>query len=356
MPTVWFCLVALMIAVYVLLDGFDLGAGIVHLGVAHTDEERRAVLGSIGSVWDANEVWLIAGGGTLFFAFPLLYASSFSGFYLPLMMVLWLLILRGISIEFRNHVKGPLWSPFWDLIFCLSSALLAIFYGAALGNVVRGVPLDSSGYFFEALWTNFRFGKDAGILDWYTILVGLAAYFALAEHGALWVALKTDGAIRQRAQRIARLGWWGVALLTVGLTLITLRVQPLVLANLTGRPWGLLFPVIAIAGLIGVFAFLRGENTVARERKAFFSSSAYLLGMLTSAAFGLYPYVLPARGGLALSLSIYNTRTTDRAMQIGLAWWIIGMILATSYFVFLYRRFAGKVSSDAEQGGEGHSY
>jgi cytochrome d ubiquinol oxidase subunit II len=133
-------------------------------------------------------------------------------------------------------------------------------------------------------------------------------------------------------------------------------VQPLVLANLTGRPWGLLFPVIAIAGLIGVFAFLRGENTVARERKAFFSSSAYLLGMLTSAAFGLYPYVLPARGGLALSLSIYNTRTTDRAMQIGLAWWIIGMILATSYFVFLYRRFAGKVSSDAEQGGEGHSY
>ena len=216
MATLWFCLVAVMLAVYVLLDGFDLGAGIVHLGVARTDQERRAVIGTIGPVWDGNEVWLIAGGGTLFFAFPLLYASSFSGFYLPLTMVLWLLILRGISIEFRSHVKGLLWSPFWDFVFCLSSALLAIFYGAALGNVVRGVPLDSSGYFFEALWTNFRFGSDAGILDWYTILVGLAAYFALAEHGALWVAHKTDGAIRQRAQRIARMGWWVLTLLTVG--------------------------------------------------------------------------------------------------------------------------------------------
>jgi cytochrome d ubiquinol oxidase subunit II len=355
MATLWFCLVATMLAIYVLLDGFDLGAGIVHLGVARTDQERRAVIGAIGPVWDGNEVWLIAGGGTLFFAFPLLYASSFSGFYLPLTMVLWLLILRGISIEFRSHVEGLLWSPFWDFVFCLSSALLAIFYGAALGNVLRGVPLDSSGYFFEALWTNFRFGSDAGILDWYTILVGLAAYFALAEHGALWVAHKTDGAIRQRAQRIARMGWWVLTPLTVVVTLVTFRVQPMVLEHMLARPWGLIFPALAILGLIGSFAFLRGETMPEREQKAFVCSCAYLLGMLTSVAFGLYPYVLPARGGSEFSLSIYNTRTADRAMQIGLAWWIVGMILATSYFVFLYRRFAGKVVAGGESS-EGHGY
>src|ERR1700686_3416967 len=162
MGTLWFCLVAGMITIYVLLDGFDLGAGAIHLLVAKTDEERRQILASIGPVWDGNEVWLLPAGGTLYFAFPALYASGFSGFYLPLMIVLWLLILRGISIEFRNHIDSPVWTPLWDVLFSFSSALLAIFYGAALGNVVRGVPLDADGYFFEPLWTNFRVGASPG--------------------------------------------------------------------------------------------------------------------------------------------------------------------------------------------------
>src|SRR5437016_11644266 len=153
MGTIWFWLVAIMIAMYVLLDGFDLGAGAIHLLVAKTDEERRQVLASIGPVWDGNEVWLIAGGGTLYFAFPGLYASSFSGFYLPLMIVLWLLMLRGISIEVRNHIDSPVWKPFWDVIFAGASVLLAIDFGAALGNVVRGAPLDVAGDFFLPLWT-----------------------------------------------------------------------------------------------------------------------------------------------------------------------------------------------------------
>src|SRR6516165_7582300 len=138
METLWFCLVALMIAMYVLLDGFDLGAGAVHFLVGKTPEERRQVIATIGPVWDGNEVWLLAAGGTLYFAFPLLYASGFSGFYLPLMMVLWLLILRGTAIEFRNHIKSPVWTPFWDVVFAGASGLLALFFGAALGNVLRG--------------------------------------------------------------------------------------------------------------------------------------------------------------------------------------------------------------------------
>ena len=156
METLWFCLVALMLALYVVFDGFDLGAGIVHLFVGRTGDERRAVLRSIGPVWDGNEVWLLAAGGTLYFAFPALYATGFSGFYLPLMIVLWLLILRGCSIEFRNHIDNEAWRPFWDVVFAVSSSLLAIFFGAALGNVIRGVPYDESGRFFEPLWTDFR--------------------------------------------------------------------------------------------------------------------------------------------------------------------------------------------------------
>src|ERR1051326_5976250 len=155
MPTLWVILVAFMLTMYVLLDGFDLGAGIIHLIAARTDEERRFILLAIGPVWDGNEVWLIAAGGTLFFTFPLLYATSFSGFYLPLIIVLWLLMLRGISIELCSHISNPVWSSFWDGLFFLGSALLTIFYGAAMANVIRGVSLDKNGNFFLPLWTDF---------------------------------------------------------------------------------------------------------------------------------------------------------------------------------------------------------
>jgi cytochrome d ubiquinol oxidase subunit II len=201
MPTVWFVLLAFMITAYVVLDGFDLGAGILHLVVARTDQERRSVLRSIGPVWDGNEVWLLAGGGTIYFAFPLLYASSFSGFYLPLTIVLWLLILRGISIEFRTHRESPVWGGFFDGLFTVSSALLTIFFGAALGNVLRGVPLGADHLFFLALWTDGRHGPHPGILDWYTMLTGVVALVAITIHGALYLCLKNSGPLAERARR-----------------------------------------------------------------------------------------------------------------------------------------------------------
>ena len=174
MQALWFCLIAVMVTMYVVLDGFDLGAGVIHLFVARSEDERRDVIRAIGPFWDGNEVWLIAAGGTLFFAFPLLYASSFSGFYLPLIIVLWLLMWRGVSIELRSHLKNPVWASFWDGMFCLGSTLLAIFYGAALANVVRGVPLDAHGTFFEPLWTDLDpSSASPGILDWYTVLIAL---------------------------------------------------------------------------------------------------------------------------------------------------------------------------------------
>jgi cytochrome d ubiquinol oxidase subunit II len=348
METIWFCLVAIMIALYVVLDGFDLGVGAIHLFVARTDAERRLVVRSIGPVWDGNEVWLLAAGGTLYFAFPVLYASGFSGFYLPLMIVLWLLILRGISIEFRGSVDSLVWIKFWDVVLAGASLLLAVFYGAALGNVVRGVPLNGQGYFFEALWTNLRLGPEPGILDWYTILVGLAALFALALHGALWLAMKTDGPVHDRARRLARGAWWCALLFTILVTVATFRVQPHVPTNLGDHPWGYMFPALALAGLAGMAWFILRRD----DLRSFLASCVYLLGMLTSAVFGLYPLVLPARPNPAYSLTVYNAKAGDYGLRVGVAWWILGMILVTGYFVYVYRHFAGKVK--LEGGEEGY--
>src|SRR5713226_1246439 len=198
MAPVWFAIVSGMLAVYVILDGFDFGAGILHRFVARTDEERRTVLAAIGPVWDGNEVWLIAAGGVLFLAFPRVYAVAFSGFYLALMIVLWLLILRGIAIESRSRQENPLWREFWDTIFSVASVFLAVVLGTALGNLVRGVPLDETGVFFIPLFTDFEPGRQPGVFDWYTALVGAFTLCALAGHGALYLVWKTTGAVQAR--------------------------------------------------------------------------------------------------------------------------------------------------------------
>jgi len=339
MGTVWFCLVAIMIAGYVVLDGFDIGVGILQLWLARTEDERRVLIRSIGPVWDGNEVWLIAAGGTLYFAFPVLYAASFSGFYLPLMMVLWLLILRGVSIEFRSHVGSHIWSVFWDAVFSLASILLAIFFGAALGNVARGVPLDAAGNFFEPLWTNFQPAGQTGILDWYTILIGVAALAVLALHGATWLTWRTTDDLRDRAHAAASLLWWLVAALTVVVTFTSFRLLPQGLLSFRVHPFGFIFPMLAIAGLLAVKLFLRTEQ----EAPAFAASSTYIVGMLTSVTFTLYPNVLPATTGLQNNLTIFNAKAADYGLKIGLIWWLIGMSLAVTYTIVTYTKFAGKI-------------
>jgi cytochrome d ubiquinol oxidase subunit II len=343
METLWFCLVAVMLTGYVILDGFDLGAGVVSLVVARGEEEKRRVLKSIGPFWDGNEVWLLAGGGTLYFAFPGLYASSFSGFYLPLMMVLWLLMLRGIAIELRNHIESPVWKPLWDVVFGGASALLAIFYGAALGNVVRGVPLDPNGDFFLPLWTHWGISGRVGVLDWYTVLVGVLAFVALTAHGALWVNLKTSGELQRRTQRMAAITLALVAVLTALVTAVTFATQPLVPASYQARPWGWIFPGLAVGGLATAFLSLRQG----REARAFLASCVFLLGMMTSAAFGVFPYVLPSNLDGTQGLTIYNTAAAGYGLRVGLVWFLPGMALALGYTWFLYRRFAGKVESYA---------
>ena len=342
---IWFWLVAIMITAYVVLDGFDLGAGVIHLLLARTEQERQIVIRTIGPVWDGNEVWLIAGGGTLYFAFPLLYASSFSGFYLPLIIVLWLLMVRGVSIELRSRISNPVWFSFWDGMFFLGSALLAIFYGAALGNVIRGVPLNSQGYFFEALWTDFNpFSANPGILDWYTILTGLLAFTALLTHGANYIAVKTEGTLNERARRISRVGWLVTIPLAILASIATFYVQPQVYTSFTQRPWGIIFPLIALLGLLGAGFF----NFRKRDLPALLSSGTFILGMLSSAAFSLYPIVLPAVKQ-ANSLTIDNASASQYGLTVGLIWWSIGIVLAVIYFTITYRRFSGKVTATSSQ-------
>jgi cytochrome bd ubiquinol oxidase subunit II len=349
MSTLWFMIVAVMVAVYVLLDGFDIGAGAVHLFIARNDAERSTVLRAIGPVWDGNEVWLLAAGGTLYFAFPLLYASSFSGFYLPLMMVLWLLMLRGIGIEFRTHIQDKLWKGFFDAIFGLASILLAIFFGAALGNVVRGVPLNADGYFFEPLWTNWRVGEYNGILDWYTVICGVVALVTLTIHGSLYLATKTEGELNNRARSVAYV-LWPVQVLVTGASLIaTLFIRREVLDNYNKWPTGYLIPVVVVISLVYLFFAERKKN----DKGAFLASCVYITTMLVGAAFGLYPNVLPASTDPNYSLTIYNTATGSHGMGVGFVWWTLAMIIAIGYFVFIYRMFRGKVK--LEEGG-GHGY
>ncbi len=344
METIWFVCVAFMITMYVLLDGFDLGAGAIHLFAARDDRERRTILRAIGPVWDGNEVWLIAAGGTLFFAFPTLYASSFSGFYLPLIMVLWFLMIRGLSLELRAHIKDPMWASFWDVMFFIGSTLLAIFFGAALGNVVRGVPLDESGYFFQPLWTNFSpFSQTPGILDWYTVLIGLLALTTLVVHGSNFIAVKTENELNARSRRISRIFAFVTIVLTGLSTLATFWVSPWMLQSFNERPYGYVLPLVAIAGLVGMVFF----NLRARDRAAFLASSAYIIGMLTSSVFGVYPRVLPAVNP-ANSLTIQNTAASDYGQAVGLVWWSIGMVFAAIYFIFIYRLFRGKVRMEDE--------
>ena len=227
MSTVWFCFLALMVTMYVVLDGFDLGVGSLHLLLAKNEEEREEAAAAIGPVWNGNEVWLIAGGGVLFLAFPKAYAGAFSGLYFGLIIVLWLLVGRGLALELRHQIDNPLWRGACDAVFCLSSAALALVFGVALGNVVRGVPLGPDGYFHLPLFQ---------ILNWYALLVGVFGLVVLVGHGAGFLAVRATGALAERARKLAGRVAILDALLFVAMVGPTYAVREEMLTNLTDHP------------------------------------------------------------------------------------------------------------------------
>lgn len=326
----WFVVIALMLAGYAVLDGFDLGVGALHMFVGRSPEERGESIDAIGPVWNGNEVWLIAAGGSLVVAFPTVYAASFSGFYLALMIVLWLLLLRGISIEFRHQVESRMWHEIWDITFAASSTLLALLFGVALANVLRGVPLDASG--------NFQ-GSFALMLNPFALLGGLLAVATLAMHGACWLALKTDGAVRDRARAFIDPLWWGAIGLLVAMVAASFVVRPDFTANFTRWRWLLVFPAAgaASAALVRIFGGRRDDL------RAFLASAGLIVGIIASVAAGLFPRLLPALAGAAHpGLDIYNASAPAGSMRIALGVYVAGMVLVAIYLVNVYRIWRGK--------------
>lgn len=344
----WYAIVALMLTAYVVLDGYDLGAGALHLWVARDDPERRTALAAVGPFWDANEVWLLAAGGALFVAFPRALSAGLSGFYLAIFLVLWCLIGRGIALEFRSHVEQPLWRRFWDGAYCVSSALLPVLFGAALGNVIRGLPLTADGWFQLALFTDFSARAPVGILDWYTVLAGVFTLVALAAHGATFLAWRTDGSVHERSVRLAAVLYGALALLWPLATWATLSIRPDLLAALPVRPAAWFALVLAVGGMITVFvATGRGRSLL-----AFLGSCAFLAGMLGATAACLFPTILPAIAGAGPPITAYDGGGTARGLRVALGWWVVGFPIVIAYFAVLFRIHRGKVT--AARGREGY--
>jgi cytochrome d ubiquinol oxidase subunit II len=328
--TAWFLLLAFMLAGYAVLDGFDLGVGIVHLLLGRTREERTQLIDSIGPVWNGNEVWLLGAGGALVAAFPTLYAASFSGFYLALMLVLWLLLLRGLGIEFRHQIHHPLWEDAWDVVFSGASALLALLFGVALGNVLRGVPFDADG--------DFR-GTFALLLNGFALLGGAFGVATLAMHGSCWVALKTGGPLQLRARRFASTWWWASALLLVAMVGASFLARPDFTRNFTAHVWLAIVPLLTIASFAAARLWIgRGD-----DGRAFLASCGYIAGILASVAAGLYPTLLPALPGSSHpGLDIYNAAAPHGSLRTALVIYLFGLAIVSVYLVNIYRVWRGK--------------
>ncbi|WP_282056376.1 cytochrome d ubiquinol oxidase subunit II [Maribacter luteus] len=350
MELFWYIVLVTMLAIYVVLDGYDFGAGIVHLFFAKKEKDKKAITSAIGPFWDANEVWLIAAGGVLFFAFPTLYASSFSGFYLPLIMILWLLIFRAIGLELRGQVHNSLWELIWDKAFGVASLLLALFFGVALGNVVRGVNLgmvengvstQEAHYFFLPLW-NASFSPQAeqlGIIDWFTLFLGVVSVVALTIHGANWIIFKTNSSINEKLKKtVFILNFVLLALVVVSL-LVWHIIEPDPFHNFIKYPLMWIFPIITFVGLFGLFKV----RTFKKHGMGFLFSSLFLLGGLSSTVASIFPKLLPSTNDLNPSLTLNNVAAHDYGLSVGMNWFFIALVLVIFYMVIQYRVFKGKM-------------
>jgi len=350
MELFWYIIVAVVLTVFFILDGYDFGVGIIHLFMAEEEKDKEVITKSAGLFWDSNEVWLVAAGGLLFMAFPTFYASVFSGFYLPLMMVLWLIIFRAIGLEFRSQFSYQMWKDIWDKSFGLSSLLLALFFGMALGNIVRGVNLGGvengvsnyeAHYFFLPLWdASFSpLTESPGVIDWFTVIIGIISVVTLAIHGANWIILKTNATINTKLKTtIVKLSTV-LAVLTMFSLVVCHWINPNCFDNFIGTPVLLIFPLVYLLGLVGLF-FVKKMK---KEVYGFICSSALVFGGITTSLASIFPAILPSTNGINESLTIYNTATSEYGMSVAVGWGIVGFILLFVYLVVQKRLLGGKI-------------
>jgi cytochrome d ubiquinol oxidase subunit II len=326
---IWFVLVGVLIIGYAILDGFDLGVGVLHL-FARTDNERRMHLNAIGPVWDGNEVWLLTGGGALFAAFPVVYATVFSGYYLALMLLLTALIFRAVSIEFRSKVESPRWREFWDWGFGLGSILPAILFGVAFGNVLHGVPIDA-----HHMWT----GSFLGLLNPYAVLIGVLSLALFTMHGAIYLAMKTEGALRDRVAAWISKTWMATMGLYALATIATIFIAPFLFAGVLKNPlfWVVFLLLLAAGMLIPVAAKAQ------KFGRAFIASSVLIACMIGLSALSLFPRLVPSSTDINFSLTIYNASSSQMTLSTMLVIALIGVPLVLIYTILIYRVFKGKV-------------
>ena len=350
MEVFWYIIITIVLAVFFVLDGYDFGTGIIHLFFAKKEKDKEVIAKSAGLFWDSNEVWLVAAGGMLFMAFPTFYASVFSGFYLPLIIVLWLIIFRAIGLEFRSQFKYQMWKDIWDTSFGVSSLLLALFFGIALGNIIRGVNLGGvengvsvyeGHYFFLPLWdSSFSpLSETPGVIDWFTVIIGLIAVVTLAIHGANWVILKTNSSINEKLKGVI----FKLNIVLTALTLFSLFVWQIVnpnsLDNFIDKPYLILFPIIYFTGLIGLFYIKK----IKKDVYGFALSTLLIVGGITSSLASLFPVILPSINDVNDPLTIYNTAASEYGLSVALTWGIIGFILLFVYMIIQKRLMGGKV-------------
>lgn len=350
MEVFWFIIIAIVLVVFFVLDGYDFGAGIIHLFMAKSENDKEVIAKSAGLFWDSNEVWLVAGGGMLFMAFPNFYAAVFSGFYLPLIIVLWLIVFRAIGLEFRNQFRFQMWKDMWDKAFGVSSLLLALFFGIALGNIVRGVNLGGvkngkavyeAQNFFLPLWdSSFSpLSETPGVIDWFTIIIGLITVVTLSIHGASWIILKTKSGINESLKTLI----FKLTLILVGLTVISLAVwvyiRPDALQNFIEKPYLIIFPLLYFIGIIGLLL----DRKINRDSARFVFSSLVIIGGISASLASMFPVLLPSTNSLNEALTIYNTAAGKYGLSVAMNWGIAGFILLFVYMIIQKRLMSGKI-------------
>ncbi len=332
LQVIWFFLFTVLIVGYAVLDGFDLGVGVIHL-FAKSEKEKRININAIGPVWDGNEVWLLTAGGALFAAFPKVYATVFSGFYIAIMLLLLALILRAVSMEFREHVISDKWRPIWDWSFGIGSLLPAILFGVAVGNLMRGIPLDNNGIFT---------GTFLGLLNPFSLLIGILSLAMFVKHGAIYLTLKTEGELQDRMRNIASKAWIVFISLFVLSTLFAFFEASYLFEGVLKNPIFWIFFIILFGSTIFTPALINKEETW----QAFLSSSLTIVGLIGVAAVGMFPRLVPNLDNMAVlnaSLTITNASSTAPTLTAMLIITLLGMPVVIGYTIFIYKIFWGKV-------------
>ncbi|GMU96072.1 MULTISPECIES: cytochrome d ubiquinol oxidase subunit II [Ignavibacterium] len=327
--TIWFILIGLLLTGYAILDGFDLGIGALHL-LVKKDIDRRVMLNSIGPVWDGNEVWLVTGGGALFAAFPDVYATVFSGFYNAIIMLLFMLIFRAVAIEFRSKRPMKWWRQTWDVAFSFASILIAFIMGIALGNIITGIPLDSSKEYIGTFWD---------MINPYTVLVGITTVALFMMHGSIYGVLKTEGELNQKLK-----GWVNNSIIFFVICYVTTTMATLIYFPNMARHFKDFPPLFALA-LLNMLAIANIPREIhhGREFRAFLSSAASIASLLALFAVGIFPNIVLSNPNPEFSLTIYNAASSQKTLTIMLIIAAIGVPFVLAYTISIYWIFRGKV-------------